>query len=72
MLLAIISDQELFVVEPGGRIQLEQLDASEDVRLVPTSGGRPTGVSVPTESLVVLLRQNNGKRGLRKGRCMLR
>ena len=39
MLLAISSDQEWFVVELGGRI-----------RLVPASGGRPTGVTGPIES----------------------
>ena len=47
--LAIIIDQEWFVVEPGGRIRLEHLDGAGEVRLVPTSGGRPTGVTGPIE-----------------------
>ena len=34
-------------VEPGGRIQLEHLDAAGEVWLVPASGGRPAGVAGP-------------------------
>ena len=49
MLLAIVSDQEWIVVEPDGRIRLENLDATGEVRLVPISGGRPTEVLGPTE-----------------------
>ena len=50
MLLVVISDQEWFVVEPGGRMRLKHLDATEEVRLVPASSGRPAGVTGSIES----------------------
>ena len=48
-LLAIVSDQEWFVVERGGRIWSEHMDAADEVRLIPVSGERPTGVIGPIE-----------------------
>ena len=39
------------MVELGGRIRLEHLDAAGEVRLVLASGGRPKSVTGPIESL---------------------
>ena len=50
MLLAIVRGQEWFVVEPSGRTRLEHMDAADEVRLIPVSGGRPTGVNGPIGS----------------------
>ena len=67
MLLAIVSDQEWLVVEPGGRKRLEHMDAADEVRLIPVSGGRPTGVIGPIlRVLIQPLRESKGRRGSRK------
>ena len=45
MALAIVADGEWILVQPNGSIKLENLKAVQDVRLVPTTGGRPSGVT---------------------------
>ena len=73
MLLVIVSDQEWFVVEPGGRIRLKDMDAAEEARLIPVSGERLAGVISPMESFLINpLREKRGRRGSRRVRCMLR
>ena len=43
--LAIVADGEWVLVQPNGSIKLENLRAVQDVRLVPTAGGRPAGLT---------------------------
>ena len=45
MALAIVADGERILVQPKGSIKLENFKAVQDVRLAPTTGGRPSGVT---------------------------
>ena len=67
MVLAIISDHEWFVVELGGRMRLEHLDAAKEVRLVLASRGRPTGVTGPIESFSPCLTRESSQAWLEEG-----
>ena len=44
MALAVVAEGEWVLVQPNKIIKLENLRAVQDVRLVPTSGGRPAGL----------------------------
>ena len=50
MILAIVSDQEWFVVELDARIRLEHLDATDEVWLSRVLCGQPIGAFGPTGS----------------------
>ena len=50
--LSIVTDFEWFVVQPDGRLLLVNLAAVAAVKLVPSGGGRPTGVRGAIESFV--------------------
>ena len=67
MLLAIVSDQEWFVVDHGERIRLEHTAAADEVRPLLLSAGRPTGVLGPMENFDPALTREQWQAWLEEG-----